>query len=935
MIPLGSGTGVTTYTVSSQGTYSFVNYNGSQWYMVGTNGADHLVDVLSTANGGTGLSTIGTQGQALVVNGTATGLTYSTIGAQGSQGATGAQGSQGYQGFQGTTGSQGFQGTQGNNGAQGTQGFQGPQGYQGLTGTNGILSPSGDLTGATDTAALQAVLNAAIPTTVATTTGTCSGASKFITLASGTGVQVGQVVSGGTIPAISTTVPATVVTAISGGYITISNYTTGTMTAQTLTFKDGSASLLLAPGHFYVNQLTVYSNTRIFGSGKQVTKLHLAAGSNSDLIQSYGFGSLTGTGSAGGVFAIKIADLEIDGNYYAQSPQTTATLAAFATTINGAGMTGASGTLTVATALGAPNQGQVSVPGSGGTLVFAYTGVTSTTFTGCTLVTGTAGWTISNGAAVTLVQANAGATKLYLSSTTGFSGSGGNAYFFNPNGCLSGALGLQQNVAYSTKGSDAGGAYLTCTATTAAIAVGYLAYAQGCGVRIYGCNVTMTDVWIHGCVADGNYGEWSTSANNLGGGSMESKFTNCLYSSNGVNGHNIQGPHDSISTNCVSAGNVLAGWFTGTNHNFVACHGWGVPQVYSFAIGSGGSTFVGCTAEVTSMAGSCGLYVGPISNVSWKGGQFLGVATSGVTGYVGVWLQGASLCDIDATFTNCVAYAGSDGGNNRLAGTWSAIPNGLAVTNSSAMMVAAGSNGVAANSFSNTTLYVTDASKLSPTAGNTYLLVMTSTGLAVLKFNTTGTAQTASIANVNYVTGATGNLLTGSPVFLGYDFNGVIGHWLGSLSGTSTVQINAAGPSNRAAGSIDTNRGYTTQVFANACVPSATINTYGNSRIIQAQTKSGALNDYGFRFDYLRLTSSGIGAAEIITIRVDTTFTNGGTGSYTIPTTLTVASPSYTLSADDIYNCVGSGALKYYLVYVKSSISSSAATVTPTGLLWS
>jgi hypothetical protein len=49
MVPLGSGTGVTSYTVSSGGGYSFVNYGGSQWYMVATNGADHLVDYSSVS----------------------------------------------------------------------------------------------------------------------------------------------------------------------------------------------------------------------------------------------------------------------------------------------------------------------------------------------------------------------------------------------------------------------------------------------------------------------------------------------------------------------------------------------------------------------------------------------------------------------------------------------------------------------------------------------------------------------------------------------------------------------------------------------------------------------------------------------------------------------------------------------------------------------
>ena len=78
MIPLSSGTGVTTFSVPAGGSYSFVNYNGSQWYMIATNSADQLINVLPTANGGTGLSTIGTAGQVLTVNSGATALQYST-----------------------------------------------------------------------------------------------------------------------------------------------------------------------------------------------------------------------------------------------------------------------------------------------------------------------------------------------------------------------------------------------------------------------------------------------------------------------------------------------------------------------------------------------------------------------------------------------------------------------------------------------------------------------------------------------------------------------------------------------------------------------------------------------------------------------------------------------------------------------------------------
>jgi hypothetical protein len=56
MIPLGGGTSVTSYTVNPNEAYSFINYAGGQWYMLTANGADHIVGVVATVNGGTGLS---------------------------------------------------------------------------------------------------------------------------------------------------------------------------------------------------------------------------------------------------------------------------------------------------------------------------------------------------------------------------------------------------------------------------------------------------------------------------------------------------------------------------------------------------------------------------------------------------------------------------------------------------------------------------------------------------------------------------------------------------------------------------------------------------------------------------------------------------------------------------------------------------------------
>lgn len=72
-----------------------------------------------------------------------------------------------------------------------------------------------------------------------------------------------------------------------------------------------------------------------------------------------------------------------------------------ATTINATGLTGASTTVTVVSTASFPSSGTFQVQGSGGLLSFAYTGITSTTFTGCTLVSGTSTWTIANGGIVT------------------------------------------------------------------------------------------------------------------------------------------------------------------------------------------------------------------------------------------------------------------------------------------------------------------------------------------------------------------------------------------------------------------------------------------------------------------------------------------------------------------------------------------------------
>ena len=90
MYPLGSGSSVTSYVIAPNSSYTFINYNGGNWYMTSTNDLDNGTGIVKVTNGGTGTSTapavgsipvatstsaytplaIGTSGQVLQSNGT-------------------------------------------------------------------------------------------------------------------------------------------------------------------------------------------------------------------------------------------------------------------------------------------------------------------------------------------------------------------------------------------------------------------------------------------------------------------------------------------------------------------------------------------------------------------------------------------------------------------------------------------------------------------------------------------------------------------------------------------------------------------------------------------------------------------------------------------------------------------------------------------------
>ena len=81
MIALGSSSGVTTFSVPVNGSYSFVNYNGSQWYMVASNSVTQLIGTLPVANGGTGVTT--STGSVSVVLSNSPNINSPTIGNSG------------------------------------------------------------------------------------------------------------------------------------------------------------------------------------------------------------------------------------------------------------------------------------------------------------------------------------------------------------------------------------------------------------------------------------------------------------------------------------------------------------------------------------------------------------------------------------------------------------------------------------------------------------------------------------------------------------------------------------------------------------------------------------------------------------------------------------------------------------------------------------
>ncbi|MFB9234047.1 glycosyl hydrolase family 28-related protein [Plantactinospora siamensis] len=78
--------------------------------------------------------------------------------------------------------------------------------------------------------------------------------------------------------------------------------------------RGGGGIVYFPPGTYLTGQLTLYSRVHLRGAGGDASTLRLRAGANSALIQSDGYGELTGSRSDAGITLFSIRDLCLDGN---------------------------------------------------------------------------------------------------------------------------------------------------------------------------------------------------------------------------------------------------------------------------------------------------------------------------------------------------------------------------------------------------------------------------------------------------------------------------------------------------------------------------------------------------------------------------------------------------------------------------------------------
>jgi len=113
--------------------------------------------------------------------------------------------------------------------------------------------------------------------------------------------------------------PASVTLPLPSGDETGATDTAAIQAAENALSALGGGTILFQPGTYWTTGLMKQSLTTWQGAGWEVTFLQLADGANADVVQGADFGSLTGTGSDGGIYGWAIRDMCIDGNKANQS----------------------------------------------------------------------------------------------------------------------------------------------------------------------------------------------------------------------------------------------------------------------------------------------------------------------------------------------------------------------------------------------------------------------------------------------------------------------------------------------------------------------------------------------------------------------------------------------------------------------------------------
>ena len=363
-------------------------------------------------------------------------------------------------------------------------------------------------------------------------------------------------------------------------------------------------------------------------------------------------------------------------------------------TVSGTGMSGTSTTLNVTSTAGYPTAGTITVPSSGGTLVFSYDSKTATSFTSLALVSGDPTWTIANGTAFgasVLPATVATVTPVIVPSTTSITNGLTWSESLAAANLTSGHLYSLSAIGYDLAANittGTGGFFYSTSAPTVAITSpasttvfgppstptvnisGTTAPATGLGMAsiAYTLEDTTASASIGNVCGSGvspcywNGTGWQGSVSSATPAGVASWSTSGLTAPSFLNGHNY-----SLTASATdSGGNVAtASAVTFTPSNLLAATGTRVTitgtatdssgALYEIGYYSGGNMTVGGTTLTVPYGGDqVGFVAKYTSNGAFAWARAFGGSTLGLTTVTtgGIAVDSAGYIDIDGSFSS-------------------------------------------------------------------------------------------------------------------------------------------------------------------------------------------------------------------------------------------------------------------------------------------